>query len=208
MEDDTRLELTNVEVSWKQYVGRVMGSNRSLWLTGFFKDENGKTKPAFTFTDEDFVIEYPAGELSDSYPRMDIRDYYLTQSSLSYGRKDNKFWIKLRETRKDSNDLVETLAWNESDDWMQESTTPPAYLMRLWSFLRANGEAERWIQYWFEMIYESIEAGSIVDTASARAFTPKEDGQDADLDDWIKYCLEKIKVNMEYLGPPNKMIVD
>ncbi len=163
IESDTRIELTNIEVSWKQYIGRVMDSKHPLWLIRFFRNEDQKTKSAFNFTDEDFTIEYPSGELSELYPRMDVREPYLTQSTLSYGRKDNKFWIKLKERRKDSDDLVETLAWNEADDWMQESAAPPAYIMRLWSFLRINGEAERWIQYWFEMIYESIESGSIVE---------------------------------------------
>ena len=157
------------------------------------------------FPEGDFTHEPP--EESDHYPKMDVRKPYLTQSMLSYGRKDGELWLKLRELNQEG-DFIETLSWNETDDQAKEGEPPPAYLMRFWNFLRVNGSAEIWIQYWFSTIYESIESKSIVDTAEASKGM-EVDLKTADLDDWIKYCITEIQSHMSLLDKnESKMIVD
>ena len=158
LRENTLVELANVETSWKQYVGAVFNTSNSLWLESFFDRIN--------LPEGDFNQVNPQDGMSELYPQLGVRTPFLSQSTLRYGRKDNKFYLLLEETNA-KGDLVESLAWNEADDPVKDSVVHDAYLMRFWSFLRYNGHSERWIQYWFDMIYESVDSKFVVDTAKA-----------------------------------------
>jgi len=200
LKESTLVELANVETSWKQYVGAVFNTNRSLWLESFFDRVN--------LPEGDFNKTNPQDGMSELYPQLGVRAPFLSQSVLHYGRKDNKFYLLLEEQNA-KGDLVESLAWNEADNPVKDSVVPDAYLMRFWSFLRYNGYSERWIQYWFDMIYESVDSKSIVDIAEVGGgYGLAEDGQAADLDDWVKYCIAEIQSHMSTFKGYDKLIID
>jgi len=202
---ETQLELTNVEISWKEYLTSVVekSDKDGLWLLSFFKDTS-------KFPEGDFTYELP--EETDPYPNMVTRPHYLTQGLLSYGRKDNKFWLRLRELDKKGYS-VETLRWDEDDDLERKKNNglcSNAFHCRFFNYLRVNGFAEIWIQYWFDMIYQSIVDDSIIDVAGAGGgYESLKDDQEANLDDWVKYCIAEIQSHMSFLDKdPNKTIVD
>ena len=201
---ETQLELTNIETSWREYLTSVLESSKDgPWLSSFFKD-------ASKFPDGDFTYELP--EETDPYPNMVTRPHYLTQGLLSYGRKDNKFWIRLHELNKKGYSLL-TLKWEEDDDLVRETSgsfCSHPQQCRLFNYLRVNGFQEMWIQYWFDMIYQSVVADSPVDLAAAGQMKWEiDEDMESDLDDWVKYCIEEIKNYMSSLDKdPHKTIVD
>jgi len=203
MKSSTVVTLANTRESYELYVNGILDSWRATGFTlhprDFFKD--------LDMPDGDFSYEQP--ELSESYPTKDGRKYRLTSSVVSYGRKNGKYWIQIKETDPEG-ELKNSIFWNQAREPMDDESKPlHPIVTRIWSHLSNNGEFEKWIMYWFDMIDQSDEENEIIDEANVLNEVVQADVKESmSVDDWVLFCLREIKENMLLLNKSWEKVTD